>query len=88
MRDTLHIDGRRLGDGMHGLRRLILEHTECERSTARILLDLTNAVRSGPVEFCVISPNLPLAARDSEPLPWIVHIAAAAGPPAAELEAA
>jgi hypothetical protein len=54
MRSTLHIDGRALLNGGAGLWRLLLDHTECERATADLLVQLTAARRGGPIEYCLV----------------------------------
>jgi hypothetical protein len=54
MRSTLHIDGRALLNCAAGLWKLLLDHTGCERATADLLVQLTAARLSGPIEYCLV----------------------------------
>jgi hypothetical protein len=66
MRSTLHIEGRALLNCAAGLWRLLLDHTGCERATADLLVQLTAARLSGPIEYCLVFEE-PTERREGEP---------------------
>jgi hypothetical protein len=53
MRST-QIDGRALQSGTAGLWRLLLDHTACEKATANLLVQLTEARSGGTIDYCLV----------------------------------
>jgi hypothetical protein len=54
MGSTLQIDGRALQSGTAGLWKLLLDHTACEKATANLLVQLTEARSGGAIDYCLM----------------------------------
>lgn len=86
MDGILHINGRVLDREAPALWQLILDHTQCERSTAHIVRTVTDARRSGPVENCLVFPCDQFASDgDGRALSWSVRVSHPAPEPLASL---
>lgn len=76
MTPTLHLDGGILNGNTRGLWRLLLDHTACERSTARILLEIAEARRAGPIAYCVVVREAgPSDSAPPDERSWRIHVA-------------
>lgn len=71
---VLHIDGRRLDEDREGLRRLLAEHTGCERSAAGLFQAAMAACRQGTVRYCVVLPAAPREGDEQDCASWELRV--------------